>query len=61
MFAHCELRFFLIPRSDALENRAMRRHHALHEAFLMTPGTKSISISLYTDAVETIVIDGAYR
>jgi galactan endo-1,6-beta-galactosidase len=50
-----------ISTSTAARRENADRKLAAEAPVKMAPGTKSISISLYPDAVETIVIDGAYR
>jgi galactan endo-1,6-beta-galactosidase len=60
-FARTGTRYTQITTSTAVHRGDADRKLAAEAPVKMAPGTKSISISLYPDAVETIVIDGAYR
>jgi galactan endo-1,6-beta-galactosidase len=60
-FARTGTSYTRITTSTAAGREHADRKLAAEAPVKMAPGTKSISISLYPDAVETVVIDGAYR
>jgi galactan endo-1,6-beta-galactosidase len=60
-FAGAGTSYTRISTSTAANRGETDRKLAAEAPVNMAPGTKSISISLYPNAVETIVIDGAYR